>query len=569
MKQIFLIATIVLVALSSAAMSPREWANKKILSISPNGTYSASEYNGAVTLINNETGESVELMGDEQSGYSLGMGNSVSNNGILVGALGNYPGYLKDGEWHTLKTDFPQNINNANGITPDGTRICGTIGTAAMSTDDNPVPIQSPAVWNLQPDGTYSGPVMLPYPPLDYTGRIPQYVTALSISDDGRTVVGLMTDYSGFMTTLIYYTLDDNSEWMMHNGFQSLANPNNIKIPEYPGNCPKAPEMTDFMTEEERRAYQDALDAWYTAGTFDYSTYPDINDFITDEEKAAYEAEASAWQTDVYIPWQKAFDAFDSAVKECGGTSLTFNNAILSHDGKTVLSTATIAYNDPDSWLGVSYYSKVVSFNLADNTHKMFGNRDMNASAITNNGEILAFTSTMTPEQAWVYLPGDTCNPVSIMEYVRERNEESYNWMQEYMLHDLETTDPDSWEPITISDYEFTGVPICNENMSVISCMTHNQWDYTTDAYSYVFPVKSPDSVKGVKNGSDTQILIFKGGLILVEGNAQSVSVYDLNGHLVFSEVSSSGTISTGLTNGIYIVKVTTPNGVKTRKAIF
>lgn len=569
MKYVFLIANAVLVAFFSAAMSPNEWGNKQILSISPNGSFSASEHLGSISLINNETGESVELVSNEDANYSLGKGNSVSNNGILVGSLGNIPGYLKDGKWYNLPTGFPQNLNIANGITPDGSRICGTVGTAALTADATSVPIQSPAVWDMRKDGTYSEPIMLPYPPFDYTGRVPQYVTAISISDDGKTIVGLVTDYSGFMTTLIYYTLNRDNKWVMHNEFKSLANPNGIEIPEYPGKCPEAPQTTDFMTEDERRAYQNALDAWYAAGTFDYATYPDVYDYMTEEEKTAYEAAAAAWQTDVYAPWQEAFDAFDEAVKECNGTSLICDNVLLSHDGETAISTAAIVRESPDIWLGATYENRVVSFNLRSNTYKKFIDPDMNASAIANNGTVLAFSKGDTPEQAWVYLPGETGDPISIMEYVSERDEESYKWMQESMVHDLVMTDPDTWETTTIEDYDFTGIPICCANMTVISCMTRNMWDYTTDTYSFLFPVNRPDSVEGVTNDSDIKILIFKGGRILIEGNAQSISVYDLNGRMVYSDGVTSGTICTGLDNGTYIIKATTPDGVRIRKAIF
>ncbi len=116
MKKLLLLGAAAVAVSSASAMEPQEWADQQILSISPNGTYSAAEYVGSITLINNETGESTTLEGDEMLGYTLGMGNSVSNNGIVVGSFGNYPGYMKDGEWHNLKTDFPQNVNNANGI---------------------------------------------------------------------------------------------------------------------------------------------------------------------------------------------------------------------------------------------------------------------------------------------------------------------------------------------------------------------------------------------------------------------------------------------------------------------
>lgn len=569
MKKLLLLGAAAVAVSSASAMEPQEWPDQQIMAISANGTYSASEYMGSVTFINNETGESTTLEGDDMLGYSIGMGNCVSNNGIMVGAFGNYPGYMKDGEWHNLKTNFPQNVNNAHGITPDGTRICGTAGTAAMTTDDTPVPMQSPVVWNLQADGTYSEPVMLPYPQVDYTNRMPQYVTALSISDDGKTVSGLVTDWSGFMITLIYYTLNDNNEWVMHNEFARLANPNNVPIPEFPGDCEEGPVKEDFMTAEEKQAYEDALAAWEASGEWDWSTYPNIDDYLTDEEKAAYEAAYNKWLTEVYKPWEEATNAFYDAIAECNGTSLTFNSATISGDGKTVISTAQLPYDDPNSMEGVSYADHVAKFNLDGDTYETFEESDMNGTAITADGTVLGYTRATTPEQAWVYLPGTTKDPVSILEYVKERNEDMYEWMQEKMIHDLEAMDPETWEPVVIADYEFTGIPFCNSDMSVFSCMTGNYWDYSAEVYSFVIPMKGTDSVKGIGNDSAAKVMLFKGGRIVVDGDVQAVNVYDLSGRKVFSTGAASGTIATGLSNGTFVVRVTTADGVQTRKAIF
>lgn len=569
MKKLLLLGAAAVAVSSASAMEPQEWADQQILSISPNGTYSAAEYVGSITLINNETGESTTLEGDEMLRYTLGMGNSVSNNGIVVGSFGNYPGYMKDGEWHNLKTDFPQNVNNANGITPDGTRICGTAGTAAMTTEDTPVPMQSPVVWTLQADGTYSDPVMLPYPQVDYTNRLPQYVTALAISDDGKTVSGLMTDYQGFMTTLLYYTLNDNNEWVMHDEFGRLANPNNVPIPEFPGDCEEGPSLEDFMTAEEKQAYEDALTAWTESGTWDYSTYPNLEDFMTDEEKAAYEAAYNKWNTEVYAPWQAATDEFYEAIAKCNGTSLTFNNTVLSGDGKTVIATAQLPYDDPNSFDGVSYADHVAKFDLDGDTYVTFEEADMNGTAIAGDGTVLSYARATTPDQAWVYLPGTTKDPVSIMNYVKERDEDMYEWMQEKMVHDLEAYDMETWELIVIADYEFTGIPLCGRNLNVFSCMTSNYWDYSSDVYSFVIPMGGADSVKGIGNDSAAKVMLFKGGRIVVEGDVQAVNVYDLSGRKVFSTGAASGTIATGLSNGTFVVRVTTADGVQTRKAIF
>ena len=135
--------------------------------------------------------------------------------------------------------------------------------------------------------------------------------------------------------------------------------------------------------------------------------------------------------------------------------------------------------------------------------------------------------------------------------------------------HDLEAYDMETWELIVIADYEFTGIPLCGRNLNVFSCMTSNYWDYSADVYSFVIPMGGADSVKGIGNDSAAKVMLFKGGRIVVEGDVQAVNVYDLSGRKVFSTGAASGTIATGLSNGTFVVRVTTADGVQTRKAIF
>lgn len=568
MKKLLLLGTAALACLASSAMEPKQWDNEQIIAISPNGTWGASTYYGNITLINNETGESTVLE-SSSTDYGLGAGNCVSNDGIMVGTYGNYPGYMKDGEWHNLNTPFPQNMNLAHGITPDGTRICGTIGTAKMSIEDTPVPMQSPCVWNLQADGTYSDPVMLPYPELDYTNRTPQYVTAISISDDGKTICGLVTDYQGFVPTLVYYTLNADNEWEMHNEFMRLANPDNVTIPEYPGDCPAVPKLEDFMTPEELQAFQDALDEWNASGDFDYEHYPKLEDFATEEEYNAWKAAKDSWQKDVYEPWSILTNEFYDAVESCNGTGMVFNNAYISSDGKTVISTAEVAYEDPDSWEGFTYHNKVAKFDLEGDSYVLLEGDDMNASSIADNGTVLASKRGGAPDQAYVYLPGDAENPVSLMEYVKEHDNAMYEWMQEKMVHDCSYMDMQTWEQVFIPDYEFTGVPFCSRSMNVISCLTGNFWDESADLFSFVIPMTGVVSVKDVNDAAGVNVMIFKGGVIVVEGEALALNVYDLNGRMVFSSGSTTGAVATGLSNGTYVVRVTTADGVQSRKAIF
>ncbi len=90
-----------------------------------------------------------------------------------------------------------------------------------------------PVLWIRGEDGNFGKPVELPYPTTDITGRVPQYVTAIALSDDGSTVLGQVRDYSGRIHYPIVYT-NNNGEWTYSLPAMSLVNPDNIELPKIP-----------------------------------------------------------------------------------------------------------------------------------------------------------------------------------------------------------------------------------------------------------------------------------------------------------------------------------------------
>lgn len=76
----------------------------------------------------------------------------------------------------------------ANGVSGDGSRICGTLDPGVVDSEKSPLAI--PVIWELQSNGTYSEPIILPHPETDWKGECPHSVTAITISEDGNTIVG-------------------------------------------------------------------------------------------------------------------------------------------------------------------------------------------------------------------------------------------------------------------------------------------------------------------------------------------------------------------------------------------
>lgn len=383
-------------------------------------------------------------------------------------------------------------------ITPDGLRIAGSVGVAPVSIDDAATPMSAPCVWDLKEDGTYGEPVVLPYPKLDWTNRVPQYVMGLDISADGKTVIGQITDYQGMMHTIIYFTLNDENKWEYHNNFQSLANPNNVQLPDYPGEAPEQPQVADFMTEENKASYNEALQAWQNTCTWDPDTYPNFEDYMSADELAAYNAAMDEYQTK-FQAWEEASNAFYAALESCGGTDMVFNNVILSRDGKTAYSSAQISEDDPLSWFPVDKFTPV-KFDLTNGTHTMYPLDNILISAIADDGTIMGASQSATePQQAYVYLPGST-EPITLMDYFKTRDAQTYAWMQENILHDYEAYDPETYEPVMIEDYPFTGVPRVTPDLKLVATSSANYWDIASSAicFSYILPDSSTGAVNGV-----------------------------------------------------------------------
>ncbi|MDE7120027.1 MAG: hypothetical protein K2O10_05410, partial [Muribaculaceae bacterium] len=278
--------------------APQFLSNYVLQAVSPNGQWTVSELYGNVTLINIATGAETAFKADETGtkNYTVGTGNALSNDGLLICSSGStsYGEYYEDGEWKQLKVGTAKNSNSfPNGVTPDGKRICGNIGLHETSFDD--VTMCVPAIWDRQADGTFGDYVLLPHPNDDYFGRAPQYIKAIAISDDGHTVVGQITDCRGFLAYPIVYTENAKGEWSYSLPTAGTFNPNNVAIPEYPGESPNPPQAENYMTADQIAAYNEARNAWAASG-YQQDLYPEYVDYMSADKRAQYEADEAKYK---------------------------------------------------------------------------------------------------------------------------------------------------------------------------------------------------------------------------------------------------------------------------------
>ena len=109
MKKILLLAGISAIGASSFAAGvaePLRFDDTFFQNVSANGKYAVSCLSDSrVDIFNLETGKQYTYTYSEESpsAYYIGIGQCLSNNGILVGGTSSeIAEYWKDGEWHLL-----------------------------------------------------------------------------------------------------------------------------------------------------------------------------------------------------------------------------------------------------------------------------------------------------------------------------------------------------------------------------------------------------------------------------------------------------------------------------------
>lgn len=572
MRKLLLLSAAALAAAPLFALEPEVVEDAQCIIVSPDGKTVGSDLYGTVIIYNLETGTKAVYQGDEYSGigYSLGLGNCLSSTGLAVGEAFEAPCVLKADEWIELPVVHTDLTNLANGITADGLRICGSMGMARMTIDDTPTPMIVPCVWELGADGEYGEAVLLPYPALDFTGRVPQYVTANFISDDGKTIVGQVVDYTGYLPYLITYHQQDDYTWTYQVSPESMYNPNNLQFPEWPGDGPAYPELESFMTEEEIANYNAAYDAWIAeceeSGNWDYSTCPVMEDFISQEGKDAYQAAMDAYEAE-YETWNVQFEAFSEVFDQCEQSAhpLEFNSLALSPDGKTAGSVSLRQDFDPVTWT-VTSTGGMVLFNTEDNTVTLTGENLATPTSIKADGTIFAtLNSDGNPPRAVVFAP-DATDYSGLEDYVRQHNPEAADWIKENMYHDMEAYD-ENWEPVVLEGVNCTGVPHSAGDVIISHCP--NYWDYAVDTqvFSYIIPNAVGDGVKAVDMTSGFAVRAARGVVSLSE--TCDLRIVDAQGRTAFEAKDVNGDVNTGLASGAYVIKATRGNETKILKAMF
>lgn len=599
MKQLLPVAALLMA--SSAMAEPAPIQSQTISSayvngISPNGEWMVSQTPviGGIRINNLVTGQSWELNpSTDGTGFNPGSSRCASNDGTVVFDSDDRPAVWKNGNWEYLPAGKAVSGYVGN-ITPDARVIAGALSSTGLSLDAGQM--SYPCVWYLQEDGKYSDPVFLPNLDTDFLGHKPQYVHAISPSDDGSVIAGTLTDGSGFFVTPVLFTRNETGEWKVEQLGLNLLNPTGRPTPEmteeYDG--PDAPAYEDWLapgiTEEDYELnYYDWYDRQLEMGV-DENLIPWLAltgfwpDYMEDgEEKDTYLKLAQDFLSQ-YVPWYEAwkeYEDFRNAILE-SGVNFLYNNAFMSPDGKYAFFTgrknSPSVTDDPE--FSDDYFYSPVRYDVENGTFETFSwDKSVIITSVTADYSILGQEWVTNDRDfyrdGYIY-PQSSFEPVSIPTFMLENGKTAaYNWIEQNMYMAVATRVTAS--NVIIYEERYTiGLPIATTDLSVIAFANSTvYWEVLpADEAEYVTFVLNTgydySEVENVEAISDASVTLLPGGNLEVKGDMASLSVYDLSGSLVAFKSSPSGIIPLQLPAGVYVIRALSVSGNSiTLKAVF
>lgn len=533
MKKLLLLTGLsaISVAVFADVPEPKVIEDALISSISPNGNYAVSQGAAGLRIFNLVTGEEyTQFSGEGYEEYYVGDGNCVSDNGIVVGSSPEspYPYYWKDGKWRALRIpSYAHTSNYAQAISADGSRMCGTLRIAGMGGDDDELMV-APCVWNAVGEG-YGMPVILPHPEFDYSGRIPQYITAIDMSSDGKVIVGQIRDAQGILNYPIIYREDESGEWSYEIPHEELINPDKLEIVPFPGDGPVMPQFETFMTPEEIDAYNVAYAEYVSSGST--IPCPEYWEYMTVDEIAAYNKAADEYNKEAEA-YNKKFEAWAEFILGVADASpdYAFNQVRISADGNTIGCTVQVV-GDMDPMTGFpSVENSVWMFDLTSGKiTKYEKNGDLNIFYVANDGVGIGTTSAGTVSDSYILQNGDA---IDIITWMNSKEPAYASWIKDNMTFPYEQMVYDE----ATGNYEFvygetlmTGRATATPDFSVISLSVQNVWDGMDDGIAYVFDLKSVGSgVDAVRPATEENTIYDLSGRKL--RNASAPGIYIING---------------------------------------
>lgn len=491
--------------MASAIDEPFIQPSSAIMGFSPDNTVAVSNYYGNLFIFDLESGEEPKVFTESADGltsYTVGCGNFIGNNTVCASRGSRYgaSAYIfgasgaVNGRFVQISNDVAGGMGSTNGVTPDGTRLCGNAPTGVEFGIDAQGTMVVPCVWYR--NGNSFTRHMLPKPEGDYLGLAPQYITANAISADGKTIIGQVRSGNGFLNEFLIYTEGEDGTWSVRKPFESLVNPNHIAIPAYPGEGPEIVSQEQYMTEEEFNAYQAALDAYYKNPTGEMPSY---EEFMTPEEIAAYNAALQP-----YLEWLVKYDAFEKVDMEIREQSVSFlfNQGAISPNGKYLVGSSETGYFDADMNYHPVYAP--VLYDIENDKILVKEGPSILVTAVSNDGTIVGYERRDDIDFGYV-LPLGATEWIPLEKWVVERRPELAEWVEKNWKHEIEVI-VDEEENITeFRDMYITGMPFMSADFSMLSTVAYYFWTDAPDTLrndynSCIVPLSEGSAIREVES---------------------------------------------------------------------
>ena len=434
-----------------------------------------------ILIYNLETGES-----ETYPNCSLGIGNCMAIDGTTVGSYNDLSVLMRNGEVQLQRNLINNGFNGINGITPDGTKVVGfvknpdLIGVDASDVYDMGIPVYLPFYAELGATGSIEDINVLPVPEKDFLGLAPQKVTGEWISEDGKIILGTITDSYGRFEDPIVYHLGENGEWSYILPTKEFNNPNGIVLPENPEDkMPPEPVYKDYMGAVEYEAYLEALQDYFYGGGPEVDPF----EFMTDEEIEKYLKDYEAY-VNYFEDHREEFRAYEAAYREILATSKFFGESALDPLGK-ILATSAVDYDTEDSYGN----SQIFIIDALSGEYKEIKSKfsGLKIHQVLSDGTVIAYSGLFTyePLQGYILLPGED-DFMPFANYLSATNTYYYDW--------LETTFPYGEGIISASD----DLAVVAGGVDILHVEDYDEYPDVT-LLSYVFPDMKSAGVEAIE----------------------------------------------------------------------
>ena len=458
MKKFLLLSIGACIATAGYAQNPEplEFEHMLFTNISPNGTFVASAA-ASVDVFNLETGEH-----NNYSDANLGLGNALANDGTAVGDNGLDIGIiLRNGTKINPEAIQSFTFSPIYGITKDATRLVGLVNNYSRGA------LYLPYYCDIDEDGNV-GPInFLPFPEYDPFGLTVQYASAVCISDDGKTIAGMVVDNRGSLSYPIIYKqngdVDENgvASWNYYLPTESYMKDVPVIDNPYEGE-PPYPVFTDYMDEDSKEIYESEYEDWVMGS----GNYPDPFDFMTQKQLEEYRKALAEYEA-----WEEANDEkLEEYLREYYKTvasvpSFTSNSEIAIKGDGTQAAYAQATYAD-DSGTDDGIIRKIWIFDTTnptegiDNEQVQSNFRGLFPHQILPDGTIVGVSPRAG---ARVVLPASS--------YIKTPKDKEFVPLYTF----LQITNPDYATWLTTIAPETSGILSSSENMSTFAIGMGNE----------------------------------------------------------------------------------------------